>query len=77
MPGGYEARGQVIAVLEGAPLNATYVVDISATWPTRRVRVDVEGGVRLDILSDGAGPGATPTGVRCPRSTAASTPTSW
>jgi hypothetical protein len=55
VPGGYEARGQVIAVLEGAPLNATYVVDISATWPTRRVRVDVEGGVRLDILSDGAG----------------------
>ena len=54
-PGGFEARGKVIATLEGAPLNATYVVDINATWLTRRVRVDVQGGAQLDILSDGAG----------------------
>jgi hypothetical protein len=55
VPGGYEARGQVIAMLDKAPLDATYMVDISTAWLTRRVRVEVQGGAQLDVLSDGAG----------------------
>jgi len=55
VPGGYEARGQVVAMLEKAPLTATYVVDLTAAWRTRRVRIDVQDGAKLDILSDGAG----------------------
>ena len=54
-PGGYEARGAVVATLEGAPLKASYSVETDAAWVTRRVRVDVTGGGRLEILSDGAG----------------------
>jgi len=54
-PGGYEARGEVAATLDGAPLNASYLVEMDAAWKTRRVRVDVKGGGRIEILSDGAG----------------------
>ena len=55
MPGGFEARGEVAATLEGAPLKASYVVETDAAWQTRRVRVEVKGGGTLEILSDGAG----------------------
>jgi hypothetical protein len=53
--GGYEARGDVAAMLEGAPLKASYLVETDAAWITRRVRLDVTGGGTLEILSDGAG----------------------
>jgi hypothetical protein len=53
--GGYEARGDVAAALEGAPLDASYAVETDAVWITCRVRVEVKGGGSLDILSDGAG----------------------
>ena len=54
-PGGYEARGAVAATMEGPPLNASYLVETDAAWRTRRVRVEVNGGSSVDILSDGAG----------------------
>ena len=54
-PQGYEARGDVAATLEGASLEAGYVVETDAAWITRRVRVGMEGGGLLEILSDGAG----------------------
>lgn len=54
-PGGYEARGEVRATLEGAPLDASYLVETDAAWITRRVCVDVKNGGSLEILSDGAG----------------------
>jgi uncharacterized protein len=53
--GGYKARGDVTATLEGKPLDASYVVETDTAWRTRRVRVDVKGGGSLEILSDGAG----------------------
>ncbi|HEV8389739.1 MAG TPA: putative glycolipid-binding domain-containing protein [Dongiaceae bacterium] len=53
--GGYEARGEVAATLDGAPLKASYSVEVDAAWITRRVRVGLTGGARLEILSDGAG----------------------
>ena len=53
--GGLEARGDVVATLEGAPLAASYLVETDTAWRTRRVRVDVRGGGTLEILSDGAG----------------------
>jgi hypothetical protein len=55
VPSGYEARGAITATLDGAPLNASYLVETDATWIARRVRVDVRGGGTLEILSDGAG----------------------
>lgn len=54
-PGGYEARGDVAATLDGAPLNASYLVETDTAWITRRVRVEVHDGGSLEILSDGAG----------------------
>jgi uncharacterized protein len=54
-PGGLEARGDVIATLEGAPLKASYLVEADPAWRTRRVRVAVKGGGTLEILSDSAG----------------------
>ena len=54
-PSGYAAHGDVTAMLEGAPLNASYSVESDAAWVTRRVRVDVKARARLDIQSDGAG----------------------
>jgi hypothetical protein len=39
-PGGYEARGAVVATLEGAPLKAGYTVETDTAWVTRRVQVD-------------------------------------
>ena len=54
-PGGYEARGEVVATLEGAPLDARYLVETDTRWRTRRVRVHVKQGGSLEILSDGAG----------------------
>jgi hypothetical protein len=54
-PGGYDARGAVAATLEGAPLHASYSVETDTAWKTRRVRVDMQGGGRLEILCDGAG----------------------
>jgi hypothetical protein len=53
--GGYEARGAVSAMLEGRPLDASYVVEMDAAWRTRCVRVDVKGGDTLEVLSDGTG----------------------
>lgn len=53
--GGFSAHGEVAAALEGAPLEAGYEVETDAAWATRRVSVDVKGGARLEILSDGAG----------------------
>ncbi len=44
VPGGYQARGEVAATLEGAPLTASYMAEIDAAWRTRRVRVEVKGG---------------------------------
>ncbi len=55
MSGGFEARGEVVATLEGQPLKASYVVETDAGWHTRRVRVEVTGGGSLEIQSDGAG----------------------
>lgn len=52
---GLEARGEVTAVLEGKPLEASYLVETDASWRTRRVRVAVKGGGALEILSDGEG----------------------
>lgn len=55
IPGGYEARGEVIATLDGAPLNASYLVETDAAWLTRRARVELTEDRSLEILSDGAG----------------------
>ena len=52
---GYEARGAVTATLDGAPLDASYLVETDTSWRTGHVRVDVKGGGTLEILSDGAG----------------------
>jgi uncharacterized protein len=52
---GYEARGDVVATLEGVPLDASYLVEADLAWRTRRVRVAVKGGGTLEILSDGVG----------------------
>ena len=52
---GLEARGEVVANLEGKPLKASYLVETDSAWRTRRVRVEVFGGGVLEILSDGAG----------------------
>lgn len=54
-PSGYEALGEVAATLDGAPLNASYLVETDAAWKTRRVRVDVKGRETLEILSAGDG----------------------
>ncbi len=54
-PGGFSARGEVVATLEGAALNASYEVETDAAWATRRVRIDLKDGARLEVLSDGAG----------------------
>ena len=55
LPDGYEARGEIAATLEGAPLNASYLVETDAAWITRRVRLAVTGGSSLEIFSDGSG----------------------
>jgi hypothetical protein len=55
VPGGYEARGDVVATLDGAPLNACYRVEADAEWRTRRVLVELNDGARVEMLSDGAG----------------------
>ena len=52
---GYEARGEVDAMLEGRPLKASYLVETDAAWRTLHVRVEVKGGGAIEILSDGAG----------------------
>jgi hypothetical protein len=52
---GYQARGEVSATLDGAPLHASYLVETDTSWRTGHVRVDVKGGGTLEILSDGAG----------------------
>lgn len=52
---GFAARGEVAATLDGKPLEASYVVETDEAWRTRRVRVEVDGGGVLEILSDGAG----------------------
>jgi hypothetical protein len=52
---GHDARGVVAATLDGAPLNASYLVEADTAWKTRRVRVDVNGKGSLDIRSDGSG----------------------
>ncbi|WP_119302158.1 putative glycolipid-binding domain-containing protein [Dongia deserti] len=54
-PVGYDARGSVAATLEGAALNARYLVETDVAWRTRRVRVAIKGGRLLEIFSDGAG----------------------
>lgn len=64
--GGYEARGDVVATLEGSPLDASYVVEMDAAWVTRRVRVDVKGGGTLEIQSDGAGHWRRADGTQLP-----------
>jgi uncharacterized protein len=63
---GSEARGEVVATLEGSPLKASYLVETDAAWRTRRVRVDVKGGGTLEMLSDGAGHWQRPDGVALP-----------
>jgi len=55
LPDGYEGRGEIAATLDGAPLNASYLVETDSDWITRRVRVVVTGGNSLEILSDGRG----------------------
>jgi hypothetical protein len=55
VPDGYEARGEVIATLDGAPLNVSYLVETDAAWVTRRARVELAEGRSVEILSDGAG----------------------
>jgi hypothetical protein len=52
---GGEARGTVAATREGVAIKAGYLVDADAAWRTRRVRVDVEGAGRLEIVSLGMG----------------------
>jgi uncharacterized protein len=66
IPGGYEARGEVIATLDGAPLNASYLVETDAAWATRRARVELKDGRLLEILSDGAGRWRRPDGAALP-----------
>ena len=50
-----EARGKVAATLEGAAINASYLVEADAAWRTRRVRVGLEGAGLLEIVSFGEG----------------------
>jgi hypothetical protein len=64
--GGYEARGEVVATLEGSPLKASYLVETDAAWRTRHVRVEVKGGSTLEILSDGAGHWRRADGAKLP-----------
>lgn len=64
--GGYEARGEVNATLEGRPLKASYLVETDTAWRTRHVRVAVQGGGTLEILSDGAGHWRRPDGAKLP-----------
>lgn len=52
---GLLARGRVVAMLEGAPLDASYQIEADAAWTTRSVRVEVKDGASLDIRSNGAG----------------------
>jgi uncharacterized protein len=63
---GYEARGEVRAVLEGKPLDASYVVETDTAWRTRHVRVDVKDGGTIEILSDGAGHWRRADGAKLP-----------
>jgi len=53
VPGGCEARGQVAATLDGAPLKARYLAEADAEWRARRVLVELNDGARIEILSDG------------------------
>jgi hypothetical protein len=55
VPGGCEARGDVVATVDGASLNARYTVEADAEWRTRRVLVELNDGARIEIQSDGAG----------------------
>lgn len=55
MPGGCEARGDVAATLDGASLEARYLVEADAEWRARRVLVELNDGARIEILSDGDG----------------------
>ena len=54
-PTGFSARGHVVAMLDGAPLDASYWVEADTAWATQRVRVEMKGGASIDIRSDGAG----------------------
>jgi hypothetical protein len=63
---GYEARGEVNATLEGKPLDASYWVEVDAVWCTRRVRVEMNTGGTLEVLSDGAGHWRRADGVTLP-----------
>jgi hypothetical protein len=65
-PVGHEARGNVAATLEGVALNARYLVETDAAWRTRRVRVAVEGGGVLEMLSLGEGDWASAEGEAIP-----------
>jgi uncharacterized protein len=63
---GFEARGEVAAMLEGNALSASYLVETDAAWRTRQVRVEVKGGGALEILSDGDGHWRRADGVKLP-----------
>jgi hypothetical protein len=54
--GGHTLRGKIVAVLEGAGLEASYVVEADTAWRTRRVRVEIANlGRVIEISANGIG----------------------
>ena len=53
---GHTLRGKIVANLEGAGIEASYVVEADTTWRTKRVRVEIANLKRmLDISANGIG----------------------
>lgn len=54
--GGHTLRGRIVANLEGAGIEASYIVETDTAWRTRRVRVEIANLKRvLEISANGIG----------------------
>ncbi len=54
--GGHALRGKIVANLEGAGIEASYIVEADHAWRTRRVRVEIANlGRVLEITANGIG----------------------
>ena len=64
---GHVLRGQIVADLEGAGIEASYVVEADVAWRTRRVRVEIANRGRiLEISANGTGRWSDQEGIWIP-----------
>lgn len=67
LPTGHILRGRIIAVLEGAAIEGSYLVEADAAWVTRRVRVEIANRSRVvELRANGIGRWSDATGTWIP-----------